>query len=166
MEGICVPVMCTFLLMQEPMPEKHLHRRVNSCVKLYKRATTYGFSGRVVVAIAYNESRFDSHRKSSSGAMGMLQAIPRYWCPRGKKRGCDFTGAGLKAWKHYRGYGLREGLCMYSSGMKCKSSGAARRYAKRVIKTISVVNKHNDPGACLSSGLRTLFSKLLKVFSY
>lgn len=92
----------------------------------------------LMLSIAWNESRFLPNRKSTAGAVGPMQIMPKYWCPRGKRKGCDLVEAGFNAWQTYflmeKG-NEREALCRYSSGRRCKQSSSARRYAKKVLRT-------------------------------
>lgn len=92
----------------------------------------------LMLSIAWAESRFYPNRKSSQGAVGPMQVMPKYWCPNGKRQGCDLVEAGFNAWQTY--FEMEKGdeaeaLCRYNSGKKCKHSPGARVYARKVLKT-------------------------------
>ena len=133
---ICAWLTCMALLAQEPMPQKKRTERTKACVNLARLAQSHSLDPLTVSVIAYRESRFSDESKSDKGAVGILQVIPKYWCPNGKAKGCDLTKAGLKAWQTYRKKrSRREAFCRYSTGKKCKDTSAGRAYAKALLKT-------------------------------
>ena len=131
-----VLLVCSFFWgLQTTTPSKD---QVSSCEDIVIASLNTGEDPALMLSIAWNESAFRSNVKSTAGAVGPMQVIPRYWCPKGRKKGCDLVAAGFKAWTTYfemeKG-DEREALCRYSSGGKCKRSRAARRYARRVLAT-------------------------------
>ena len=95
-----------------------------------------------MMAIANTESFFSYATNKKSGAVGPLQVLPKYWCKRGKKKGCNLIRAGVTAYKTYRKRGTRrEALCRYVSGQPCKRYASARRYASRVEASIRELEK-------------------------
>ena len=129
--------LCVLILTQEPMSSEKYESRVYNCMELLHRAEVQGLDKTQVAAIAYHESRFSLDEVSKAGARGILQVIPKYWC---KTKPCDYTQAGLHAWKVYlklSNGSVREALCRYSTGKPCRRSRAARRYARKVLKTIN-----------------------------
>ena len=69
------------------------------CVRVYQTAQARGIDPLELLAVGFVETR---HRDliSPAGAVGPLQALPRYWCPR--RGACDPVEAGARAWAHYR----------------------------------------------------------------
>ena len=135
-------LICHAIVSQEPMSQTKMDRKTAACVSLMVKAHMLGLDPVEVASIGWFESRFNPKVGSSAGARGMLQAIPKFWCPKGKRRNCDYTAAGLSAWTYYRyNTPLRDALCKYSSGMRCLKSRKARVYAK---KTMGVIRKANS----------------------
>ena len=133
---------CLVFLQMEPMPTSKLIERFPNCVSLLSAAKSHGLDPLVIGSIAYRESRFAKEETSSKGAVGILQVLPKYWCPRGRRKGCNLTLAGFKAWKTYRrGRTMREALCRYSSGSRCSRNRGGRLYAKRVLSTFNKLKR-------------------------
>lgn len=129
-------LVCSAIVGQEPMSQSKRDTKTAACVDLMDKAHMIGLDPIEVASIGWVESRFNPNVVSKAGARGMLQAIPKYWC-KGKRRGCDYTAAGLSAWTYYRHKTpLMEALCKYSSGMRCYKSKKARVYAR---KTMSII---------------------------
>jgi hypothetical protein len=148
---ICILATCLALLAQEPMPTNRLMKKFNSCARLLQQAETQGLRPIVVGSLAYHESRFSHRVVSKAGAKGILQVIPRYWCPaRGK---CNYVQAGFKAWKTYlkRGTDLRDSLCLYSTGRHCKKTKGGRRYAAQILKTLAAITNTLGVFTCYST---------------
>ena len=131
---------CIVLLSFEPMPTHLLQKRMNTCTGLLNQARDHGVDPLIIGSIAYRESRFTTGRTSYAGAKGILQVIPKYWCPKRGK--CNYTHAGFKAWRTYKkNRSIREALCRYGSGQACKFNAGGRRYAKLVLRTIKRTKK-------------------------
>lgn len=131
-----VLLVCSFFWgLQTTTPSKD---QVSSCEDIVIASLNTGEDPALMLSIAWNESAFKTTETSKAGAVGPLQVLPRYWCPKGRKKGCDLVAAGFKAWTTY--FEMEEGdelqaLCRYNSGKKCGKSPRAKRYAKRVLKT-------------------------------
>ena len=123
-------------------------KRLRSCVSIASLAEKEGLPATEVAAIGYVESRYDSHRTSRAGARGVLQVIPKYWCPKRGRAGCDYSIAGLRAWRTYRKRGLTEGLCRYSTGKPCRMTSGGRRYARKVTRNLNVAKRQFSSGRC------------------
>ena len=122
---------CSTLFALEPQSPTRNQRE--TCVDVIEQTIIAKQDPFEVASMAWTESRFISKAKSTKGAVGPLQVLPRYWC-KSKKR-CDPVRAGLRAWSHYRkGRTLRETLCRYASGQPCKKNAGGRRYARKVKK--------------------------------
>ena len=108
---------------------KNLPPRMKTCVTLASKAEDYGLSIPEVVAIGYYESKFSMTAVSSAGAIGPLQILPRYFCPKRRARGCDVIAAGLKAVKKFKNAYGDSYQCHYNAGRVCnkRSKGYARR---------------------------------------
>jgi len=87
------------------------------CVDVVLAARARGVDPRLAVSVAWHESRMAPNDESSAGAVGPMQVVPRWWCPEGRRAGCDVVDAGMEALATYTGrYGLREGLARYNAG--------------------------------------------------
>ena len=109
-------------------------RRFQVCVEVASEAESWGVDPALAVAVAYEESRFDLDARSPAGAHGVLQVIPRYWCPRGRLRGCNLLTAGIRALSHYtiRFDRLPVALARYNGG-KFHPSSRSYWYVNRVL---------------------------------
>ena len=107
--------------------------RAWTCLDVSREARAQGVEPTLAVAVAWHESRFDVAARSSQGARGVMQVMPRWWCPRGTAEGCDLTAAGVAALRSYLAQhdGPAAGLCAYNAGNKCGPRG--RRYAEAVL---------------------------------
>lgn len=72
---------------------------VDVCEAVATKADDHGLDDVLAVAVASEESRFRRDVESPSGAIGPLQIMPEYWCPRSGP--CDSIEAGVKALKYY-----------------------------------------------------------------
>ena len=135
-------LMCTTILNSEPMPETKLNSRVDNCVELGQAAETYGHDPLMVIAIAHTESRFDKHAVSRAGAVGILQILPKYFCP--SVGPCNHLQAGLFAWRQWKKVyrSKKDALCGYNSGKRCKNNHAATGYANLVLRKYSRLKRH------------------------
>lgn len=126
--------LCMSVLKTEAMPQEVLYSRSANCTQLSQLAEEYGHDPVMVIAIAHTESRFDTEAVSSAGARGMMQVLPRYFCP--KTGPCDYTHAGLYAWKRWkeRFKKTKDSLCGYNSGKRCKNNHRGTWYANLVLR--------------------------------
>jgi len=119
--------------------------RLGVCLQIAEKAETQGVDPVHAVALAYQESAFNENVVSSAGAVGAMQVLPWYACPRGrsncdlcnKKTGvCDWVTAGLRAmlvWKKHFNK-LKDTLCHYNAGWKCNKR--SRVYARAIMRRI------------------------------
>lgn len=142
MNLLCVAAACSSFIFssQKIEPKKS---QLDECVKVMVEAEKQGLSPELAAAVAWKESRFNPNAKSSKGAVGTMQIIPRYWCPN--KKECDSVKYGIIALKKLnRLYGAQEYLCRYASGKSCKLASAnqyrqsVERLARRVSEAIKV----------------------------
>jgi soluble lytic murein transglycosylase-like protein len=75
-------------------------RAMSVCQMVATRAQKWGLDPVEVIAVSYVETRHNADLVSSAGAVGPLQALPKYWR---RKRDRDDVAAGLRAWAYYRG---------------------------------------------------------------
>lgn len=61
---------------RNPLTKQDLDRQHKYAELFKKYAKRYGFDWRLVMALAYQESRLDNSKKSASGAVGILQVRP------------------------------------------------------------------------------------------
>ena len=109
--------------------------RADVCAQVEQAARAAGVEPAFAVALSYTESRFSRDAVSSAGAAGPLQILPKYYCPEGRKSGCDLIEAGIGAIiRHQRRYGPRrfDILCHWNSGVRC--TPRSRNFARRVLK--------------------------------
>ena len=149
MTSTCLLLLCTTLVGLEELPEKKQSTLISNCVELGERAEAYGLDPSLMISIGHTESRFNKKAKSRAGAMGMLQVLPKYFCP--KKGRCDYTDAGFEAWTRWSNKRTtKEALCRYNSGRKCAESKRASYYSRTVLKKLRrlslLVKKTSCPG--------------------
>lgn len=106
------------------------HEAVAHCEEVEAAARAVRAPVALAVWSAYVESGLDPGAVSSVGARGLLQAIPRYWCPA--QSTCDLTTAGVVALRTLvERYGAIRGVGYYRSGRVALREGydlgAARR---------------------------------------
>ena len=106
--------------------------RLHICEDVAAKAELAGEDVPLMLSLTYIESRFNPKAVSRSGAVGVMQVLPRYTCHG--RPGCDLTNEGLRLWKRWerRSKSVFETLCRYNSGNRCSAKG--RRYAKKVLK--------------------------------
>lgn len=92
-----------------------------TCLEVAQGAYLEGIPADLAVALAFTESRFNPEARSSRGARGPLQILPKFHCPSGRLQGCDLVAAGLSALKRYRKRykRWRDVLCHWNSGNRC-----------------------------------------------
>ena len=133
---------CALLLTQETISQKLLNERVLVCVDLAAKAIDESLDPSLMISIAWVESRFDPKAISRAGAIGVLQILPRYFCPNRSRRGCDTIKAGFKAWRAWRQRSPSDvvALCRYNAGNRCTRQG--KRYARTVIRARRLVRRN------------------------
>ena len=105
------------------------------CEDVGAAALVEGVSVELALALAYTESRLNPDAESSAGALGPLQVIPKWHCPRRRARGCDLVGVGVRTLKRYRakyGPAWADALCHWNSGNQCVRR--ARIFARAVLR--------------------------------
>ena len=114
---LCVSLFCGLLTAEMSSPLK----RQSVCEDVMEEADRQGVEPLLAVAVAWRESALTRNAKSSAGAVGPMQVIPRFWC---KSKPCDYIEAGVRALKYYTGrYGVQRGLCAYLTGKPCEYGG-------------------------------------------
>lgn len=117
--------------------------RMPVCVELVERAEAAGEDPVLVVSMAVEESSLNPDKVNPrTGAFGLLQAIPKWHCPNGKRKGCDPVEAGFTGMRKWRkrfpgmaGYHKDPAfLCHYNSGNECYAS--SRQYARNIMKRV------------------------------
>ena len=123
-----------------------------TCLEVAQGAALEGIPADLAIALAFTESRFNPKARSSRGAlgplqilprrgaMGPLQVLPRYHCPSRKAAGCDLVAAGLSALSRYRTkYGdWSSVLCHWNSGNECYRR--SRLFARIVLKRMRALS--------------------------
>ncbi len=111
----------------------YTEQQYSNCVQLGYAAIEEGLDPPLILAIGYVESALRHDVTSPAGAKGIMQVLPKYWC---KRKPCDYTKAGFKAWRTYRGQSrsVREALCKYNSGRACRKRPRSKYYANKVLK--------------------------------
>jgi hypothetical protein len=112
-------------------------RALDICREVEHRAKARELDPMIAVAIAAEESRF-TRPISSAGAVGPLQVLPHYWCP--KKGNCNEIEAGLDAMAYYlkRARGVESKAFMWYAG---GDGPRSRAYAQRVSKRLNYLRK-------------------------
>ena len=133
-------MLCLIAVMMIYAPTAHKHRHaaheaILVCKEVVTRAEDMGVDPVLAVSVAYEESRFQRDLESPSGAVGPLQAMPTYWCPR--EGACNEIDAGLRALKYYvrreRGDELRALTAYAGAGSR------AVKYARRVLRRVKAL---------------------------
>lgn len=108
--------------------------RYNNCIEIVYESEQAKVDTTLMLAIAWEESYFTSGSKSSKGAVGPMQVLPKYWC-KGRKN-CNLVKAGIRAYKAFlKMYKTpEEALCHYNGGVREECYTKSKRYAKRVLK--------------------------------
>lgn len=131
-----VVIVCGFFWGLQGTPPSNSQK--TTCEDVVIVSLNSGEDPTLMLSIAWNESRFIPNQKSKAGAIGPMQVMAKYWCPKGNSQGCDLIQAGFKAWQTYfemeKGNG-KQALCRYSSGKRCSASVGGRRYARKVLRT-------------------------------
>ncbi len=133
MSHYSVYLLCTVALSWLPEYQR-TDERQETCMELGTQALVEGVPLDLAVALAFTESRFSRTARSSVGASGPFQVVPRYHCPNGQLEGCDLITAGLHAIKRYRKRykRWRDALCHWNSGNRCYRK--SRLFARIVLR--------------------------------
>lgn len=88
-------------------------RALKVCQEVARRAQNRGLDPLEVIAVSYVETRHNRKLVSSAGAVGPLQALPKYWARKGDR---DHITAGLRAWAYFRrkSSGIQEAAGRYN----------------------------------------------------
>ena len=109
------------------------------CKQVGAAALVEGVSPAVALALSFTESRFNPDARSSRGAVGPLQVLPKYHCPNRRERGCDLIAAGVQAMKKFeRKFGI-DWLCHWNSGNRCVRR--SRLFARIVLKRAAELSR-------------------------
>jgi hypothetical protein len=126
--------------------------KIAVCLEVAAAADEMEMPISLVVAVAYEESKFTRQLKSKAGAVGPMQIIPAYHCPspegehkpherRGTIKGCDLVADGVRAlhwfWRTYD-FDWPDALAHYNSGEKIYAS--SRAYARRIQRRARRIN--------------------------
>lgn len=135
-------LICGALTFLEPtMPPS----QIKNCEYVAARAEADQMDPFLMVALGFYESAFMGGVKSPQGAVGFLQVIPKYHCPRGELKKCDTTAAGFRAYRKF--YAItgnhRDALAHYNAGSK--PGKTARRFANRVLGLSKTLRSMVDP---------------------
>lgn len=129
--SICAAYFCQAFMLNLGYTEKSVKYKLDVCVEVSSSAESNGVDPALAVAVAHVESAFSRSARSSAGAVGPMQVIPRFWC---KRAGCDHIDAGMRALKTYVSkHGTNDGLCAYFSGSQCRASKSRIRYRNKVL---------------------------------
>ncbi len=104
----------------------HLDSKAHlSCARTAIYAAEHNLDPLEIIALSYAESRHTPGRRSSAGARGVLQALPKYWKCK-KPLDYDYECGAFKAWRHYR---KRSKTPLEAVG-KYNGGGTKTRYAR------------------------------------
>ena len=140
-------IVCWLIVGGATIGEKAKQKKAAVCQTLYELAAVDGLDPVLIVSIAWHESAFRRRAKSTKGAIGLLQVLPRYFCPQRRAKNCDTTKAGFKAFRAWSKLSRNRclTLCKYNGGHRC--GRAARGYARRVAQTYTrAAGGVNRPG--------------------
>lgn len=149
---MCMAFLCASLIgfSSENVSEKKQTVMIENCVDLGLDAEAYGFDPMLIISLAHTESRFNKLAVSKAGARGIMQILPRYFCPKEGK--CDYTKAGFQAWERWsKGRTTKEALCRYNSGKKCSDSSRASYYSRVILRKywkLKWMHKKNNCSEC------------------
>ena len=120
------------LIIYSPLPRYAPAARdaVEICEEIISRTEPFSVDPVVAIAIASEETRLQRDLKSSHGAVGPMQVLPIYWCP--KAGACNEIDAGLRAIAYFlkreKGDELRALTAYAGAGSR------AQRYGRRVYR--------------------------------
>jgi len=111
--------------------------RLEVCLNVAREARKQHAPVHLAISLSFHESRFHPVVESDKGAVGPLQAIPRYWCPDGKREGCDVVAAGIRALlaflDRYEVDGLVQGIARYNYGIVGECPQKSVTWAREVV---------------------------------
>lgn len=129
--SICAAYFCQAFMLNLGYTEKAVKYKLDVCVEVSQSASDHGLDQALAVSVAHVESAFSRSARSSAGAVGPMQVMPRFWCSGVP---CDHVEAGMRALKTYVSkHGTDDGLCAYFSGSKCGASKSRARYRDKVL---------------------------------
>ena len=112
---------------------------LKTCEDVGAAALVEGLSPVLVIALAFTESRFNPEARSPRDAVGPLQVIAWFHCPKKRERGCDVVDAGVKSIKRCRTRFGSGWLCHWNSGNTCYRR--SRLFARIVLKRASELSQ-------------------------
>ena len=125
--------LCAVIWMHAGAKEPIQKNRMKACVKVATEARTAGVPPALMVAIAWVESRYNPTVVSSAGAVGILQVIPRYHCPKKTAKGCNTIKRGVLLMRRLiKRYGVLKALASYNAGPRRWKLGVG--YARLVMR--------------------------------
>ena len=138
----------------EAILHKTLEDRSFICEMLVEDAVKLGVKPDLVLAMAWNESKFFPDKVSSKGAVGPMQMVPAYWCPdkngvfnfhKISKFKCDTFYWGVHAIKYLlvKYKKVEKALCAYATSKPYSTCPYARRVL-RIRKQITRSAKKNE----------------------
>lgn len=120
------PLLCLAVLAAEPTP-----LAVRGCAlapAAVAAAEAHGHDPRLLLAVAYVESRWTPGAVGSRGELGAWQTLPRYG-----DGSADAAGRILARWRARAGGDVRVALRAYNAGRRGLRGVAGVRYAARVV---------------------------------
>ena len=130
--------LCIVFAMNIGNTSADIQHRTKVCQELVVEAKKAKAPVEEVLAISWREAGLRRDIVSHKGAVGPLQILPRWHCPRKTAKGCDLFKYGVLAWlkykKKYKSEGRLGALCHYNSGNTCGK--VSKQYAKDVNEKI------------------------------
>lgn len=123
--------------------------KLHICSKVAIEAKRQGVDPILAIAVAKSESGFKANIKSGKGAQGPLGVMPRYHCPEGKAKGCDFIKAGVSALDkvlEMHPDDRCKALAVYNRGLEGKCADGRSEYGY----AMHVLDVYND--ICAAAG--------------
>lgn len=125
--------------------------------EIAKAAEKYNIDGRLIKAVIYQESRFDSHVRGAHGEIGLMQIMPdgavADWTRHYKldrlsegvlfnpevniEIGAWYLAQALRRWEKYK-YSKELALCQYNAGGKRAVSWKPESYDGEVLERIKI----------------------------
>ena len=148
----CFSILCSALFQVAGVSPSN--QQVDTCRAVAARASSHQIDLPNIIALAWHESGMHIRERSKRGAVGPLQVLPRYWCPKGRKTGCDLILAGIKAYIHYSNASSTfvETVCRYNSGKGCNFSSRSARWARKVDRTAAKIRSKTSNSGCAILG--------------
>jgi soluble lytic murein transglycosylase-like protein len=135
------------MMIYAPTADRHKHEAHEAlivCQEVASRARDAHVDPVLAVSVAYEETRFQRDLESPSGAVGPLQAMPLYWCP--KVGECNEIDAGLRALRYFvtreKGDELRALTAYAGAGPR------AQRYGRRVHRRVKALRVAVELAEC------------------